>query len=50
MPRIHFPYHNYLGPGSDNFNQQPVDEDDAIARSHDLDYDKASSDNNIFKS
>lgn len=49
MPRIHFPYHNYLGPGSDNFNQQPVDEDDAIARSHDLDYDKASSDNDIFK-
>nr|QVW56786.1 MAG: viral protein 1-4 [Saxicola torquata Iteradensovirus] len=49
MPRIHFPYHNYLGPGSDNFNLQPVDEDDAIARSHDLDYNKASSDNDIFK-
>lgn len=49
MPRIHFPYHNYLGPGSDNFNLNPVDEDDAIARSHDLDYDKASSDNDIFK-
>lgn len=49
MPRIHFPYHNYLGPGSDNFNKQPVDEDDAIARSHDLDYDKANSDNDIFQ-
>lgn len=49
MPRIHFPYHNYLGPGSDNFEKQPIDEDDAIARSHDLDYNKASSDNDIFK-
>lgn len=49
MPRIHFPYHNYLGPGSDNFKKQPIDEDDAIARSHDLDYNKASSDNDIFK-
>ncbi|AAL56546.1 viral protein 1-4 [Casphalia extranea densovirus] len=49
MPRIHFPYHNYLGPGSDNFKKQPVDEDDAIARAHDLDYDKASSDKDIFK-
>lgn len=49
MPRIHFPNHNYLGPGSDNFNLQPIDEDDAIARSHDLAYDKASSDNDVFK-
>lgn len=49
MPRIHFPYHNYLGPGSDNFKQQPVDEDDAIARLHDLDYNKANSDRDIFK-
>lgn len=48
MPRIHFPYHNYLGPGSDNFNQEPIDEDDAIARSHDLDYNKAESDKDIF--
>nr|QNJ60187.1 VP [Iteradensovirus sp.] len=49
MPRIHFPYHNYLGPGTDNFNQQPIDEDDAIARLHDLEYNKANTDNNIFK-
>lgn len=49
MPRFHFPYHNYLGPGSDNFNKQPIDEDDAIARSHDLAYSKANSDNDIFK-
>lgn len=49
MPRIHFPYHNYLGPGSDNFNQQPVDEDDAIARSHDLNYNKVNSNSDIFK-
>lgn len=49
MPRIHFPYHNYLGPGSDNFEKQPIDEDDAIARSHDLDYNKANSDSDIFK-
>lgn len=49
MPRVHFPYHNYLGPGSDNFNKQPIDEDDAIARSHDLAYAEANNHDDIFK-
>ncbi|AFP33718.1 structural protein VP [Sibine fusca densovirus] len=49
MPRIHLPYHNYFGPGTDNFEQHPVDEDDAIARLHDLDYGKAKTDKDIFK-
>ncbi|AFP74564.1 structural protein VP [Papilio polyxenes densovirus] len=49
MPRIHFPKHNYLGPGSGNFNVPPVDEDDAIARQHDLAYQQAENHKDIFK-
>lgn len=49
MPRFHFPYHNYLGPGSDNFNLKPIDEDDAIARSHDLAYNSAQTNSDIHK-
>ncbi|AAK55490.1 capsid protein VP [Bombyx mori densovirus 1] len=49
MPRIHFPYHNYLGPGTDNFEKNPIDEDDAIARSHDLAYDKVTNHKEVFQ-
>lgn len=36
MP-LHFPRHKYLGPGTQDFPQSPVDIDDSIAREHDLD-------------
>lgn len=35
---MHFPGHNYLGPGTNDFTALPVDEDDVIAQRHDLAY------------
>ncbi|XP_040070191.3 uncharacterized protein LOC120843050 [Ixodes scapularis] len=43
-----FPGHRYLGPGNPLDNGQPVDRDDWIARQHDHDYSKATSDQDIF--
>lgn len=37
MP-LHYPKHNYLGPGTKDFTAKPVDRADEIAREHDLDY------------
>nr|QTE03993.1 MAG: capsid protein [Motacilla cinerea parvoviridae sp.] len=36
-----FPGHNYLGPGNPIDDAQPVDEDDRIAREHDIAYARA---------
>lgn len=46
MP-YHLPGHNYIGPGTDDFNKPPVDSDDSIARTHDLDYAAARSNQEI---
>ena len=35
--------HNYFGPGDSNYDTNPIDEDDEIARRHDLSYDAATS-------
>lgn len=36
---LHLPGHNYIGPGTDlNNNQDPVDQDDLVAKAHDLGY------------
>lgn len=48
MPR-HLPYHNYVGPGTDDFNKEPVDQDDAIALEHDTAYERARSSQDIYK-
>lgn len=38
----HYPGHQYLGPGTDiKVAKEPVDTDDEIAKSHDLEYAKA---------
>lgn len=37
-----FPGHNYLGPGNDINNGQPIDFDDQIAKVHDTAYVNAS--------
>lgn len=42
-----FPGHNYLCPGNPVENGEPVDKDDRIARSHDIAYDEAFSDEHI---
>lgn len=44
---FHFPGHNFLGPGTQDFNQQPVDSDDRIAQTHDIAYKSALSRNDI---
>lgn len=49
MP-LHWPRHNYLGPGTRDFTKQPVDEDDEIARRHDISYQQATSAQDIFDS
>ncbi|KAF6197305.1 hypothetical protein GE061_020342 [Apolygus lucorum] len=36
-----FPRHNYLGPGENDWNLNPVDSDDTIAYEHDLAYENA---------
>lgn len=47
MP-LHWPGHNYLGPGTYDFTKEPVDKDDAIAREHDLAYSSALSNEDIY--
>lgn len=42
-----FPGHNYLGPGNDINNGEPVDSDDRIAQQHDRDYSNATNDSDI---
>lgn len=49
MP-LHWPRHNYLGPGTRDFTKEPVDKDDEIARRHDLSYQTATSAQDIFDS
>lgn len=48
MP-FHWPRHNYLGPGTKDFTKEPIDEDDDIARRHDLAYANATSHQDIYK-
>lgn len=43
-----FPYHNYLGPGNKPLNGLPVDTDDLIAQEHDLAYECAKEEDDIF--
>lgn len=47
MP-LHWPGHNYLGPGTRDFNKKPVDRDDEIARRHDIAYSNATTPTTIF--
>lgn len=49
MP-LHWPGHNYLGPGTKDFSKKPVDADDEIARQHDLEYASATSNQDIYNS
>lgn len=46
MP-LHLPGHNYLGPGTTDFSKKPVNAADAVARTHDLAYASATSDNDV---
>lgn len=48
MP-FHWPRHNYLGPGTKDFTKKPYDEDDEIAKKHDLAYANAKTKEDIFK-
>lgn len=48
-PPLHWPGKNYLGPGTRDFDAEPVDEADYIAKLHDLAYSQAKSDSDIFK-
>lgn len=48
MP-FHWPRHNYLGPGTKDFTKKPHDEDDEIAKKHDLAYKSAKTKEDIFK-
>lgn len=48
MP-LHLPGYNYLGPGTYDFSQKPVNEADKVAREHDLAYANAKSDEDIRK-
>lgn len=44
-----FPSHNYLGPGNKLSNGSPVDTDDLIAQEHDLAYECAKEENDIYR-
>jgi len=44
-----FPGHNYLGPGNKLASAPPVDTDDLIAQEHDLAYECAEEETDIFK-
>lgn len=41
--------HNYFGPGQSDYNTQPIDSDDSIARKHDLLYEAAQNKSDVFK-
>lgn len=41
------PFHRYIGPGNKSDNGEPVDEDDRIARQHDIKYDNAKTEEDI---
>ena len=45
MPLL--PGHNYLGPGNNLNNGEPVDEDDRIAQEHDIAYSNAVTFNDV---
>lgn len=47
--KFNFPNHKYLGPGNDIENGEPVDEDDEIAKEHDLAYEYSKSHKDIRK-
>lgn len=44
-----YPGHNYLGPGNPTHNGKPIDDADAIAQVHDLDYSFAKSTSDVRK-
>ena len=46
MP-LHYPGHNYLGPGTKDFTAKPVDAADVVARKHDIAYLNAKSDKDV---
>lgn len=43
----HIPGHNYIGPGTQDFNKQPVDDDDTIASAHDRAYSNAKTNEDV---
>jgi hypothetical protein len=43
-----FPGHNYLGPGNDLNSGKPVDVDDLIAQEHDIAYESARNEEDVF--
>lgn len=43
-----YPGHNYLGPGNTINEGEPIDTDDAIAREHDIAYNRARNNEDIF--
>lgn len=48
-PYFTLPGHKFLGPGNDVDDQEPIDEDDRIAKKHDQDYNKAKTFEDIKK-
>lgn len=48
MP-FHFPYHNYLGPGTSDFEAEPVNEADYIAYLHDIAYTNIKTKEQVYK-
>lgn len=48
MP-LHWPGHNYLGPGTSDFSKSPVDVNDYIAYLHDLAYERATAESHIYE-
>lgn len=47
MPTL--PFHRYIGPGNKSDNGEPVDEDDRIAKQHDIRYDNAKTESDVRK-
>lgn len=45
----HWPRHKYLGPGTNSFKNKPIDQDDAIAREHDIAYTRTRSHKDVFE-
>ena len=43
------PFHRYIGPGNKSDNGEPVDEDDRIAKQHDIKYDNAKTEQDVRK-
>lgn len=44
---MHLPGHNFFGPGTKDLHAEPTDDDDAVAKEHDLNYQLAQHDSDI---